>query len=359
MLNVLEKTNRFNFSHSFGVQLFKYMPSLVAIIDRDYHIVLSNDKFEDKFGGSEGKLCYSVYKKYDSVCKHCGARKTFKDGKVRVMEEKGVDSHGVTTFYVVHFVPLFDDDTGQITHVVKMSYDVTEQLEKERLAAVGETVAVIAHAIKNILVGMQGGMYKLKSGYKKESPELMEKGWKILERNFSRVADLTRGLLMISRKSMPQFDETSPNDIARNVFNLYTDAMQQEGIDFDVKYSEDICSVELDTQGIQECLENLVSNALDALKTSENGEKSARMETYLNESELVYEVYDSAEKIPDEVLRRLYEMFFSTKGANGSGLGLAVTRKIVKEHGGRLELDQTMNRGKVFRIALPCKKLNH
>jgi len=359
MLKVIEKSSYFNFSTTFGAQLFKHMPSLAAVIDRDYRIVLSNNKFDDKFGESDGQLCYCVYKKYNSICKHCAAQKTFVDGKVRVMEEKGVDSRGMPTFYVVHFVPLFDDDTGQITHVVKMSYDVTEQLEKERLAAVGETVAIIAHAIKNILVGLQGGMYKLKSGHKKDSSDLVNKGWEIMDRNFSRVARLTKGLLMMSRKSTLARSKVSPNTIANNVYNLYKDAAEEAGITLETNFSDKCCSVELDVQGIHECLENLLSNAIDACKTSGTTDKTITIDTQLSDSELVFEIYDSAEKIPQELEAKLFEMFFSTKGANGSGLGLAVTRKIVMEHGGRLELDQTCKQGKVFRIAVPCLNMEN
>ncbi len=233
-----------------------------------------------------------------------------------------------------------------------------EKLDRERLAAVGQTVAVIAHAIKNILVGIQGGMYKLKSGRKRDSEELIEKGLSMLDRNFGRVAELVRGLLDLSRNQLPKLDPIRPRDIAAEVHQLFKDAAQKKGIDFRFEFSNGENEAYLDHEGIHSCLDNLISNAFDAVTEAKVEHPEVSLGVRETEKEIIFETRDNGPGIPPELRSRLFEMFFTTKGANGSGLGLAVTKKIVQEHGGRIAVECTPENGTLFRISLSKDALN-
>ena len=163
-------------------ELFDQTPMNISVIDRSFRIIEANRRFAETYGKWENRLCYEVYKGRKTRCKHCAAVKTFADGKVRVREEEGRPRDGEPTWYVVHMLPVRGRD-GSIPCVVEMSTDISEikQLEREklvaeRLAAVGQTVAGLAHGIKNIIMGLDGGMYVLRSGIERSDGGRVAKG---------------------------------------------------------------------------------------------------------------------------------------------------------------------------------------
>jgi signal transduction histidine kinase len=233
-----------------------------------------------------------------------------------------------------------------------------EKLDSERLAAVGSTVAQLAHGIKNILTGLEGGMYVIRSGIKKGSTERTNKGWDMLERNVQRITALVRGFLSFSKGHTPAFEPTDPNQIARDVVDLYSDAAREKGVRLGLETCDDITEAELDPEDIRTCLENLLSNAMDACEASRKEDQTVTVRVARNNGELLYEVDDNGVGMDCEIKNKVFTTFFTTKGMGGTGLGLLVTRKIVQEHGGRVEIESVPNEGSVFRIELPLEKPN-
>ncbi|MDB4433421.1 PAS domain-containing protein [bacterium] len=151
-------------------ELFDNVPIAICVVDRDSHIVEANESFARWYGDWRGRPCYQVYKGRSMMCTSCGAAKTFADGKIREREEEGVDRRGRVTNYIVRIIPVVREN-GDIPYVFEMSSDITEfkklerqKVEAERLAAVGQTVAGLAHGIKNLIMGLEGGMYVVNSG---------------------------------------------------------------------------------------------------------------------------------------------------------------------------------------------------
>ncbi|MFW9842897.1 MAG: hypothetical protein ACFFES_18585, partial [Candidatus Thorarchaeota archaeon] len=105
-----------------------------------------------------------------------------------------------------------------------------EKLQAEHLAAVGETVAGMAHSIKNILTGLTGGMYAIKSGIKSGREDRTAKGWEMLDRNVERITTLVKGFLSYSKKHVPKLEEIDPQDLARDVFSLYYAGALKAGV---------------------------------------------------------------------------------------------------------------------------------
>jgi len=114
-----------------GRQLFDHVPNNIAVIDRDFNVVVANSNFKAVFGDPTGKHCYQIYKGRDSICEHCLAARTFEDGKIRVNDEDGVDKNGRPAHYVVHIAPVYDE-VGEVAYVIEMSYDVTETKSLQR-----------------------------------------------------------------------------------------------------------------------------------------------------------------------------------------------------------------------------------
>ncbi len=345
-------------------EVFDQAPVCIGVIDRGFRVVEANRAFAETFGEWRGKPCYSVYKDRTEHCEQCAAAKTFADGKMRVREEQGVYNHGKPFDYLVHLVPLIRPD-GTIPFIIEMSTDISDmkrlehdKLEAERLAAVGQTVAGLAHGIKNIIMGLEGGMYVVSSGIRKGNSERISEGWEMLEENITRISAFVKEFLEFARGKEVEAALADPNEIAGKVIDLYRDTAALAGISLAGELSEGIDAVAVDADGIHTCLANLVSNAMDACEMSDNESSHVTLRTREEAETVVFEVADDGCGMEYDVKQKVFTNFFSTKGAGrGTGLGLLTTRKIVQEHGGTISFGSTEGVGSEFSIRLPRNRL--
>lgn len=340
-------------------ELFDTVPIRIAVVDRDYRIVAANRSFKESYGEAFGKLCYNVYKGRKDPCPNCGAAKAFETGRVVQTEEAGIDRGGDQEFYVVQAVPLVIKG-GEVFYVIEMSTDITrikklerQKLEAERLAAVGQTVAGLAHGIKNIIMGLEGGMYVVNSGIKRDDPERLLNGWKMLEQEITRISAFAKEFLDFARGRMPSVKLVDPASVVEQVAELFKDRAAQSGIEMQTLVQPGIEPAPLDVEGLHSCLTNLVSNAIDACEMSDKPRNHVRIAVGEENGVIVYEVSDDGCGMDYDIRRRVFSNFFSTKAAGrGTGLGLLTTRKIVQQHGGRVSFDSEEGKGSVFRIEL-------
>lgn len=234
-----------------------------------------------------------------------------------------------------------------------------ELLGAERLAAVGQTVAGMAHCVKNILHGLKGGSYMVNIGIKNENQEKLTAGWNMVQRNIGRTAELVQDLLTYSKERKPEMAPCRPNEIAEEVVELMQAVAAEHKVTLATELSPDIGEVLLDQRSLHRSLLNLVSNAIDACRDDPNLGKAHRvtLTTALGpDNTIQFDVSDNGSGMSDEVKTKLFSSFFSTKGPQGTGLGLLVTSKLVEEHKGTIDVDSELDQGTRFRIRLPLKR---
>ncbi|MDM8537145.1 PAS domain-containing protein [Desulfobacterales bacterium HSG17] len=233
-----------------------------------------------------------------------------------------------------------------------------DKLEAERLAAVGQTVAGLAHGVKNLITALEGGMYLLNSGLGKSDITRIQKGIHMLTRNIERISQFVKAFLGFSKGRTIQAAMNQPECIADEVVELYAVKAAELGIDLVSENSENIQPAPIDYESMHECLTNLVGNAIDACKFSDQGRSpQVVVRTIEEHGAIIYEVADNGCGMDYEVKQKVFTTFFTTKGLGGSGLGLLMTKKIVHEHGGRIDLNTSPGEGSVFRITLRKARL--
>lgn len=227
----------------------------------------------------------------------------------------------------------------------------------ERLATIGESIAGMAHCVKNILNGINAGSYILES----QITELLDSskishGWKIAKRNINLLSNIILDMLAYSKERKPVPHSCNLQDLCDDVLAVTQDQATERQIALILEYEKHAPRMALlDEAAIRRCLINLVGNALDACAGRENPRVILKIDRAPAQEKggFVLSVKDNGCGINEELLAKLFTPFFSTKGNRGTGLGLAVTKKLVQEHGGNITVHSVPNIGTTFLLAFP------
>jgi signal transduction histidine kinase len=236
---------------------------------------------------------------------------------------------------------------------ISRSRSIDENLESERLAAVGQTVAGLAHYAKNILAAVKASSEMLDEGVTQKKIELLESPWKIMKRSLQRLSNVVEDMLAYSKDRVPEYEPYSIKELVDDVFQTVQVLMGKKCITIEKEMEELDEKVWIDSRGIYRCLLNLMLNAADELSDGKGWVcvKGRRLAGGMIE----VSVEDNGVGIDEVIIENLFVPFYSTKGSRGTGLGLAVTRKIVEEHGGAIMAGNRAEGGAVFTITFPEK----
>ena len=225
-------------------------------------------------------------------------------------------------------------------------------LAAERLAAVGETTAALSHSIKNILQALRGGADVVEMGLRSTNVQQASKGWRIVERNLDKIYNLTLNLLAYSRQREPKLAMVNPRKLIDECLELVAAVANERGTMVVADVDEGHPAIPLDEAGIHQVIMNLLSNALDAV---EPGKGLIRVSANfdLENRQSILEVVDNGSGIQPSMMKHMFELFHSTKGNRGTGLGLAVAKKIVDEHEGSISVKSAPGEGTAFTVRLP------
>jgi signal transduction histidine kinase len=227
-------------------------------------------------------------------------------------------------------------------------------LQAERLAAVGQTIATLSHHIKNILQGIRGGSYLIDEGLKAAQTETIRKGWRIVERNQDRISSLVMDMLTLSKERDPELAPNRIQDVVQDVVELMQTRARDAGVALQWTAGPPIAPLVFDADGLHRAILNVVTNAIDACERRANGAVQVAVEHDLAAGQLKIEVVDNGAGIENADLERIFVAFESRKGNRGTGLGLPVSRKILREHGGDIRVASEPGVGSRFTLELPA-----
>jgi signal transduction histidine kinase len=206
-------------------------------------------------------------------------------------------------------------------------------------------------------MGVEGGMYIVEAGIKKENRERIAEGWDMLQRNIHKVSSLVKDFLSFAKGRKPAVKMVDPNAIVDDIINLYSQTARKLGVKLVRAPKNSVEPAPLDPEGIHTCLTNLVSNAIDTCQTSQKTDSRVIIDVYNKNGMLIIEVSDNGAGIDYEIQKSIFTTFFTTKGGKGTGLGLLTTNKIIQEHGGKILMESKPEKGTTFKIELPREQL--
>ena len=231
----------------------------------------------------------------------------------------------------------------------------------ERMAAIGLVVSGLAHDIKNYMMAIKGGDFILDAILKGiPSPEA-QTAWSTLKQTHKQITDLVMDMLSYSKAREPEWANMDINMVLAEACTVCKDRATQKGIEIVQEMDYAIGPFFFDPKNISRCLMNVIGNAVDA--TPERSGKKltvrSRVETGTGPEGVdmaLVEIADQGTGIPVEAREKVFDLMFSTKGNKGTGLGLALTRKIIEEHLGTVTFETEIDQGTTFFLRIPRRK---
>jgi PAS domain S-box-containing protein len=337
-------------------QLFEEVPCYITIQDRDLRIVEANRRFREDFGEDLGRKCYQLYMHRSEECLPCAVKQTFQDGQVHQREEVVTSRDGQQKHVLVNAAPIRDAG-GAIKDVIEMSADITQirQLQSQ-LASLGLVISSISHGIKGLLTSLDGGIYLVNSGLEKNNSDRLKQGWQMVERNFARIKSMVLDLLYYAKDRELDLQEVSALGVAEEVCGFMRGKAREYGVDFEGQFDPGAGNFRADAKALRSLLVNLVENALDACRVDKKKNvHQVRMGLRGSGEWVEYEVWDDGIGMDQETRERAFSLFFSSKGGDGTGLGLFISNKIAQAHGGEIQLASELNQGTRITVKMPRK----
>jgi signal transduction histidine kinase len=234
-----------------------------------------------------------------------------------------------------------------------------KNLQAERLAALGQAVAGVSHYIKNVLTGLKGSITLIEVAVRDGDYHILDRATMVLKRSYGRIADLVKDMLSFSKGRTPEPVPTEPNQVLLEIFDTMVESARNKGIEISMHLDPAIPCLLLDREVLERVVLNLVENGLEAVYERRQSEfqieGQLRISSRYSEGVLSILVEDNGVGIPEWEIPKIWTAFYTTKGTSGTGLGLAVSRKLAEDSAGSLQVSSTLGEGSTFRLRLPAE----
>jgi len=246
-----------------------------------------------------------------------------------------------------------------------ISKDVTKELQLQRevfrsarMAALGQALTGIQHTIKNMLNVLKGGSYMVKTALAKDDRQMLAEGWEMVQQGIANMTEMSKSMLDFARERPLDLKPTDLGGLAQRILTLNNGEFEEQDVTLELEVAPDLPSVDCDPELIHSVVMDLLSNALYACAEKHFREEErplVSIEVHQGEVEgyVSIVVSDNAEGMPDEIRRKVFTPFFSTKKKKGTGMGLAVVARIVSTHGGMTRVESEPGLGSTFEVLLP------
>jgi signal transduction histidine kinase len=237
-----------------------------------------------------------------------------------------------------------------------------EQLVREktelqsRLSSLGLMIGSISHGIKGLLTGLDGGIYLVESGFSHDDPQKTKDGWEAVKLTIERIRRLMHDIMYYSKERELKIERVKPAEFAHQLTQSFEAKVRGQCIDFECEVDPAVAEFEADASYLQAAMANILENAVDACRKDEcKPQHCITFRVRREKGEIAFEIVDDGTGMDSDTRAKLFDLFFSSKGAEGTGLGLFVSQKIVEQHGGRIDVKSTPGHGSLFRVLIPEK----
>jgi signal transduction histidine kinase len=344
-----------------GIRYFNEMPCFVAIHNRDLKVVATNQIYKDRLGDKIGRPSWEIYQDTADAPDANPVAQTFESGKGQRSRQVINYLDGSRFTAMVHTAPI-RGSRGDLELVLEISADISEveRLQEElrttqdRLSSLGLMVSSISHGVKGILTGLDGGVYLLVSGLSSNDSVKTKEGLDIVKQMVDRIRGLVMDILYYARERALDWKRMPVIDFGEDIVAVITPKLVNHPITFVKNFAANIGIFEVDAAVAATALVNIIENAIEACLEDRSG-KSHRITFNVkgDNGHVIFEVEDTGVGMDSATRDSIFDMFYSTKGKMGTGLGLFIARNIVQQHGGTIQVASAPGQGSTFRVMMP------
>lgn len=323
------------------------------VLDHHEGVLTSDAQEDDRFAsgnsvvrtGVREAICVPMRGRYDTVGLIYVDTTTPLVEAVDQGQRRFSDDHLKLMIAIGHQAALAVEDTTYYSAMV----------QSERLAATGQAIATLSHHIKNILQGIRGGSYLVEMGLENDDLGVLRKGWDIVRRNQDKISSLVMDMLTFSKEREP---DPLPTDLAALIDDIVETVQQraaESGATIHWQPPADLPLLLFDPSGMSRAVLNVVTNALDAVEGRAHAAVTITAAADRAAGVARITIADNGAGMSPEMLADIFTLFVSTKGSKGTGLGLTVSRKILREHGGDIHASSRLGEGSTFVLEFPLE----
>ena len=311
------------------------------VINKQVGVLVSNAERDDRFASDDSIHSLGIH---STICVPIKGREQI----LGIIQTSSSVSEHTFTNNELRLLTVIGYQTGLAVDNLRLYKSL---VQSERMAAMGETVAFLSHDIKNILQALSGGMDLVDFGLQQMSIEKAKSAWPVVQRALRQINQLVLNMLAFSKERKPLLQPVNLNSIIEEIVELEKIGADERGVILGTDLHH-VSTIQAEKSGLQQALLNLISNALEVVP-DQSGVVTVSSRLDGDNNNVIIVVNDNGGGIEDEQLEEIFTPFFSSKGQKGTGLGLAVTHKVIKEHGGNIQVSSKVNMGTKFTITLP------
>jgi PAS domain S-box-containing protein len=233
--------------------------------------------------------------------------------------------------------------------------DVTKLHQmKDNLSNLGLMLGTISHSLRGCLTGLNASLYNVEAGFYRNNPAQIEEGLDLCKLMVDRVRKLVLDILYYSKERDLEIEAVEVWQFAKEVAILIENRIKAANITFTTAFPPDAGWFAIDPEVIRSALMNILENAMEAcIEDTRPVAHRIAFSTRVDEDTVYFDIADNGPGIEKEQAHNMFQLFSSSKGKRGTGIGLFVTRKAILKHGGTIHVESNPNQGATFYIALP------
>jgi signal transduction histidine kinase len=254
--------------------------------------------------------------------------------------------------------PIFNAN-GEISQVMEMSTNITQirQLQ-DHLSSLGLMLGSMSHGVKGMLTALDGGIYQLETGLRKNDSERVTRAADQIKQMADRIKKMVLEILYYAKSRELQYQKVEVAGLVATIVSTIAPLAEKNEIRLDVDVPDTLGSIEIDPNWMQSALVNFAENAVDACRY-DPGKKDHRVGFRAwkqGEEMLCFSFEDNGMGMDQETREKMFTLFFTSKGSQGTGLGLFIANRVIQHHGGTIVVETKPNKGSCFEICLPRNK---
>lgn len=344
-----------------SVRYFNDMPCFVSVHDRHLTVLAANPLYRERLGEMVGRRSWEIYASRRDQPYTCPVARTIETGMGQRSPEIIAYRDGSQSAVMVHTAPI-RGSRGELELVLEFAMDMSEverlrdelQATQGRLTSLGLMVSTVSHGVKGILTGMDAGIYLAESGLKQGDLERVQEGVATVREMVERIRGVVLDILYFAKERPLERNRLDVGTFVEGLLAVAGPKISKRGIGFTTEIDSDLGDLDVDEAVMVPALLNLLENAVDACTEASSGPGHRITFRVRGDSDqIVFEVEDNGIGMSPETQAKIFNLFFSSKGKAGTGIGLFITRQVVSQHAGTIAVESVPGEGSRFRIRLP------